>query len=472
MSDHVKPKVLAPGVYAIDVEPIPPRNRNNKEVHLDYLKHLKESVETLHEIVEEARAEKPLDSSLASACLYTKHSQELLVYVIGTCPKDFNKRDRDIAIAPLNRKKDVNGVDLIKGNRGTNLYTIFVKDMMKSSPICYCPRLERTNHGYGIVVWELVPKPTCVMIIALKWIYKVKLDEYGDVLKNKAWLVAKGYRHEEGIDFEESFTPITQIEAIRIFIVNAANKNMIIYQMDVKTAFLNDELRKEVCDTAMALTAYADADHAGYQDTRRSTSRSAQFLRDKLILWMRSQPTDYSFSFNNIPLYCDNKSAITLCYNNVQHSWSKHIDIRHHFIREKVENDVVELYFVTTDYQLADIFTKALPRERFEFRLPCLEMKINMADENVSSPALTRSDDQILPFTAWVPIGKSNFVLDLQKKQRNPIFQISMDILQNTNFFRAFTASASVPAIYIQQFWNTFTQEAKTGVYHFQLDEG
>ncbi|GKC10628.1 hypothetical protein Tco_1007410 [Tanacetum coccineum] len=157
-------------------------------------------------------------------------------------------------------------------------------------------------------------------------------------------------------------------------------------------------------DTAMALTAYADADHAGCQDTRRSTSGSAQFLGDKLvswsskkqkstaistteaeyiamsgccaqILWMRSQLTDYGFVFNKIPLYCDNRSAIALCCNNVQHSRSKHIDIRHHFIREQVEKGVVELYFVTTDYQLADIFTKALPRERFEFLLPRLGMK-------------------------------------------------------------------------------------------------
>ncbi|GKE52705.1 retrovirus-related pol polyprotein from transposon TNT 1-94 [Tanacetum coccineum] len=70
-------------------------------------------------------------------------------------------------------------------------------------------------------VWELVPQPDCVMIIALKWIYKVKLDEYGDVLKNNARLVAKGYRQEEGIDFEESFAPVARTEAIRIFIANA-----------------------------------------------------------------------------------------------------------------------------------------------------------------------------------------------------------------------------------------------------------
>ncbi|GJX06562.1 retrovirus-related pol polyprotein from transposon TNT 1-94 [Tanacetum coccineum] len=157
-------------------------------------------------------------------------------------------------------------------------------------------------------------------------------------------------------------------------------------------------------DNAMSLTAYADADHAGCQDSRRSTSGSAQFLGDRLvswsskkqrstaistteaeyiamsgccaqILWMRSQLKDYGFEFNKIPLYCDNKSAIALCCNNVQHSRSKHIDIRHHFIREQVENRVVELYFVETNYQLADILTKALPRERFEFLLPRLGMK-------------------------------------------------------------------------------------------------
>ncbi|GKF22355.1 retrovirus-related pol polyprotein from transposon TNT 1-94, partial [Tanacetum coccineum] len=94
--------------------------------------------------------------------------------------------------------------------------------------------------------FELLPRPDYVMIIALKWIYKVKLDEYGDVLKNKARLAAKGYRQEEGIDFEESFASVARIEAIRIFIANAASKNMTIYQMDVKTAFLNEELKEEV----------------------------------------------------------------------------------------------------------------------------------------------------------------------------------------------------------------------------------
>ncbi|GJS89942.1 hypothetical protein Tco_0772578 [Tanacetum coccineum] len=128
-------------------------------------------------------------------------------------------------------------------------------------------------------------------------------------------------------------------------------------------------------DTAMALTAYADADHAGCQDTRRKAGYIVMSGCCSQILWMRSQLTDYCFAFNKIPLYCDNRSSIALCCNNVQHSRSKHIDIRHHFIRDQVEKGVVELYFVTTDYLLADIFTNALPRERFEFLLTRLGMK-------------------------------------------------------------------------------------------------
>ncbi|GKA35648.1 retrovirus-related pol polyprotein from transposon TNT 1-94 [Tanacetum coccineum] len=102
-----KPKVLAPGRYPIDVEPIPPRLKKNQEVHLHYIKRLKENVETLREIVEDANVERPLDTSLASACRYTKHSQELLEYVIGTCPKDFGPRNKQNASTNSLRKKGV-----------------------------------------------------------------------------------------------------------------------------------------------------------------------------------------------------------------------------------------------------------------------------------------------------------------------------------------------------------------------------
>ncbi|GKA72422.1 retrovirus-related pol polyprotein from transposon TNT 1-94 [Tanacetum coccineum] len=106
-SDYVKPRVLAPGMYAIDVKPIPHPLKNNRSAHLNYIGHLKESVETVREIVEEARVVKPLDSSLNYACRYTKLSQELLECVIGTCPKSFNERDNKAPFTPVPRKKQV-----------------------------------------------------------------------------------------------------------------------------------------------------------------------------------------------------------------------------------------------------------------------------------------------------------------------------------------------------------------------------
>ncbi|GJR02014.1 hypothetical protein Tco_0524998 [Tanacetum coccineum] len=106
-SDSVKTKVLAPGMYAIDVKPIPHPLKNNRSAHLNYISHLKESVETVREIVEEARVVKPLDNALNYACQYTKLSQELLEYVIGTCPKSFNERDNKAPSTPVTRKKQV-----------------------------------------------------------------------------------------------------------------------------------------------------------------------------------------------------------------------------------------------------------------------------------------------------------------------------------------------------------------------------
>nr|GEY60436.1 retrotransposon protein, putative, unclassified [Tanacetum cinerariifolium] len=105
---------------------------------------------------------------------------------------------------------------------------------------------EEFNEFECLGVWELVPGPDKVMVITLKWIYKVKLDELGGILKNKARLVARGYHQEEGIYFEESFSPVARLEAIRISLTFAAHMNMVVYQIDVKTAFLNGNLREEV----------------------------------------------------------------------------------------------------------------------------------------------------------------------------------------------------------------------------------
>nr|GEV63850.1 copia protein [Tanacetum cinerariifolium] len=338
-------------------------------------------------------------------------------------------------------------------------------------------------------------------------IYKVKLDELGGILKDKALLVSRGYRQEEGIDFVESFALVARLEAIRIFLAFVAHKNMVVYQIDVKTAFLNGNLREEVyvsqsdgfvdldnpnhvyklkkprnglkqaprawydmlssflisqdlfkgsvdptlfifrngndlllvqiyvddiifaastpklcdifakitcskfkmsmmgkitfflglqisqsskgifinqskyslkslkkygfescdpVDTPMVEKSKLEEDKEGkaidpshYRDTRCSTSGSLQFLGDRLVSW--SSKRQKSAAISNMKAEC-----IAL---------SKHIDIRYHFIKEHVGNGVIELYFVNTEYQLVDIFTKALGRERIEFLINKLGMR-------------------------------------------------------------------------------------------------
>nr|GEW18921.1 putative ribonuclease H-like domain-containing protein [Tanacetum cinerariifolium] len=158
-------------------------------------------------------------------------------------------------------------------------------------------------------------------------------------------------------------------------------------------------------DTVFELTAFSDLDHAGCLNSRKSTSGGIQFLGgDKLVswsskkqdctlmsfaeaeyvslsvccaqvLWMRSQITDYGFHFDKIPMYCHSKASIAISCNPVQHSRTKHIDVRYHFIKEKVEKGIVELFFVGTEYQLADLFTKALLVERFKYLVRRLGMR-------------------------------------------------------------------------------------------------
>ncbi|GKC01015.1 hypothetical protein Tco_0987151 [Tanacetum coccineum] len=244
-------------------------------------------------------------------------------------------------------------------------------------------------------------------------------------------LVARGYCQEEGMDFEESFA----LEVLKGIVdptlfIGKEGKDILLYGMEtcdpmdtpmVEKSKLDEypqgkavdptryrgmidtlmylisnrpDLVFAVCmclwyskDSCIALIAFVDADHAGCQDTRKSTSGSMQLLGCcAQILWMRSQLTEYGLGFNKIPLYCNNKSAIALCCNNVQHSRSKHIDIRHHFIKEQVENGEVELYFVKTEYQLADIFTKPLARERLEFLINKLGMR-SMSPETLKKLA-------------------------------------------------------------------------------------
>ncbi|GJS66258.1 retrovirus-related pol polyprotein from transposon TNT 1-94 [Tanacetum coccineum] len=198
-----------------------------------------------------------------------------------------------------------------------------IKEAMADS--AWIEAMQDELHQFDrLKVWELVDKPFGKMIIKLKWLWKNKKDEDQTVIRNKARLVAKGYAQEEGIDFEESFAPVARLEAVWIFVAYAAHKSFPIYQMDVKTAFLNGPLKEEVyvaqpegfvdpdhpekvyllrkalyglkqaprawydelSNFLMSKGFTKDADHAGCIDTRKSTSGGIQFLGDKLVSWM------------------------------------------------------------------------------------------------------------------------------------------------------------------------------------------
>ncbi|CAH9083075.1 unnamed protein product [Cuscuta europaea] len=485
---------------------------------------------------------------------------------------------------------------------------------------------DELNQFDRLDVWTLVPKPPQKTIIGTKWVFKNKKDEEGIVIRNKARLVAKGYNQQEGIDYDETFAPVARIEAIRLFLAYAAHKNFTVFQMDVKTAFLNGVLEEEVyvaqpegfvdpkypdhvyklkkalyglkqaprawydalteflvdsgfskgkIDTTLFikrqksdiiliqiyvddiifassnprlckhfeklmktkfemsmmgelnfflglqvrqlsdgifinqskyilemlkrfnidgkssmttpmspnnkldsnpsgkpvdatnyraiigsllyltssrpdivfstclcarfqanpkeshltavrrilrylkgtvnlglwypkhsgfdLVGYSDADFAGCRMDRKSTSGAVQFLGDKLvcwsskkqncvststaeaeyvaaasccsqILWMKTQLKDYGYTLRHIPIYSDSQSAIAITSNPVHHSRTKHIDLRYHFIKDHVEKGDIDMYFVSSELQLADLFTKALDEKRFQFLVSKLGM--------------------------------------------------------------------------------------------------
>ncbi|GKA20988.1 retrovirus-related pol polyprotein from transposon TNT 1-94 [Tanacetum coccineum] len=351
------------------------------------------------------------------------------------------------------------------------------------------------------------------MIIALKWIYKVKLDEYGDVLKNKARLVAKGYRQEEGIDFEESFALVTRIEAIRIFIANAASKNMTIFQMDVKTAFLNVyRLKKEpLYGFKTSPSAWYDTMSMNSSDNNLSkgavesdTIHSSSENRQTILLAYRflkipeldedplgfqldqidfrnmvGLPNDLTASRpTSICLYADcsryqaspTKKQLRLPKSTLKHL--KRVDRT-----QRRRSTTGSAHFLKRlNSQLVSKKQKTLAIINYTMHNT---MPYTMADVNVNAPAEqapamappTRTDEQILPRSRWVPVGKSNCYLDVERSQSNPIYKISVDILKHTNFFRAFIASSTIPSIYIQQFWDTVRYDKTTGSYSCQLDE-
>ncbi|GJX74671.1 putative ribonuclease H-like domain-containing protein [Tanacetum coccineum] len=349
---------------------------------------------------------------------------------------------------------------------------------------CLFRAMQDEIHEFDrLEVWVLVPCPIYVMVIALKWIYKVKLDEYGDVLKNKARLVAKGYRQEEGIDFEESFAPVARIEAIRIFINNAATKNMIIYQMDVKTTFLNGDLQEEVFVSQPE----------GFEDQDNPTH---VYRLKKALYGLKQAPKGVMSMMGQMSFFLGlqvSQSPRGIFINQAKYALetlkkygmdlSDPVDTPM-VDRLKLDEDLMgipvdqtrfrgmvgSLMYLTANNEMS-LTTYADAIMRDDKNQEEERQENTMAEQNVPTQAPARTDEQIVPRSQWLQFGKSNILFDAQKIQKNPIFQISVDILQNTNFFKAFSASASVPAVYIQQFWNSMKYDEKTRVYCCQVDE-
>nr|GFB01810.1 retrovirus-related Pol polyprotein from transposon TNT 1-94 [Tanacetum cinerariifolium] len=149
--------------------------------------------------------------------------------------------------------------------------------------------------------------------------------------------------------------------------VNAARLELKLFRDAAAVAHM-----KRRNDSGFELTGFSYADYAGCKDTFKEYVYLSACCTQ--VLWMRTQLTDYGFHFNKIPIYRDSKSAIAISFNPVQHSRTKHIDVRYHFIKEHVEKGTIELFFVKTDYQLTDLFTKALPADRFNYLVRRLGM--------------------------------------------------------------------------------------------------
>nr|GEY40234.1 hypothetical protein [Tanacetum cinerariifolium] len=221
-------------------------------------------------------------------------------------------------------------------------------------------------------------------------------------------------KKEEGIDFEESFASVARLEAVRIFVAYVAHKSFPIYHMDVKTSFLNGPLKEEVY--VAQLEGFIDPDHpkkAKYaleilhkhgMDKGQSIG-TPMATKPKLDADLSGNPvdqTDYHSKIGSLMYLTSSRpdivqadcttmssaeaeyvalsascaqSAIAILCNPVQYSHTKHIHTRYHFIKEQVENGIIEFYFVRTEYQLADKFTKALPKDRFKYLVRRIDMR-------------------------------------------------------------------------------------------------
>nr|GEX08730.1 hypothetical protein [Tanacetum cinerariifolium] len=284
---------------------------------------------------------------------------------------------------------------------------------------------EELNEFERLEVWELVPRPDKVMVITLKWIYKVKLDELGGILKNKARLVARGYRQEEGIEFEESIAPVSRLKAIQIFLAYVAHKNMVVYQMDVKTVFLNGNLREEVYVSQP--DGFIDQDnhnHVGSVDPTLFIRRNGNDLLLK-----------YGFeSCDPVDTPMVEKSKLD------EDKEGKAVDPSHY--RGMIDT----LLYLTAS------------RPDLQFAIcMCARTMDTTINQQVAK------DEALVPHAKRLRIGRSNFHLLSDIKFKESTLQLVYDVLRLTSFFKAFMVTADVPEIYMKEFWVTTT------VHHYSI---
>ncbi|GJW67436.1 retrovirus-related pol polyprotein from transposon TNT 1-94 [Tanacetum coccineum] len=357
---------------------------------------------------------------------------------------------------------------------------------------------EELNEFERLRVWELVPRPYKVMVITLKWIYKVKLDELGGILKNKARLVARGYRQEEGIDFEESFALVARLEAIRIFLAFAAHMNMVVYQMDVKTAFLNGNLPEEVYVSQpdgfvdldnpnhvyklkKALYGLKQAPRAWYdmlssflisQDFSKGSVDPTLFIhREGKELLLMSMIGTISFFFRKqIP-----QSPQSIFINQSKHaleSLKKYgfdscdpvdtLMVEKSKLDEDKEGKAVDpshyhgmigtlLYLTASRHDLQFAICmyaryQARPTEKYLHAVKRIFRTID-----TTRAEQIASDDALVAPANRLKIGKRNLRLSSDLKSEEATLQVVYDVLKLTSFYKAFQISADVPEIYMHE---------------------
>nr|GEV35041.1 copia protein [Tanacetum cinerariifolium] len=374
---------------------------------------------------------------------------------------------------------------------------------------------EELNEFERLEVWELVPRPDHVMIITLKWIYKVKLDELEDVLKNKARFVARGYRQEEGIDFEESFAPVARLEAIRIFIAFITHMNMIVYQIDVKTVFLDGIPCEEVY--VSQLDGFVDPEnpnHAyklkkalyGLKQAPRACLRGIFLNQSKCAPESLKKYGNGNLRPSGYPMVEKSKvdedpqrKAINPAPDTPMVEKSK-VDkdpqgkavdpTRYHgMIAPLCISHPVDqtLYLLCTrvldvdhagcqDTRKSTSGSIPLPVMSFhcQKKFSLLVRKVPPAEEKrIINPQKTQQviarDEKWVPSTYRVKISSTNVRLETTMHQKEEKFQVVIDVIKNSICFKAFTITVEVPEIFIQQFWYTIKKVKDSDSYEFLL---